>query len=114
MRSKIAILIYTLLAIFFCLSRLSDIYLLSGWPAAIFPLDSLYMANLLFPSQRVPLDLASTIITPSNSIFIATPALYILAKALGSLRNIYGFLVLAQMGVPFLVFRLLRISLSWK
>jgi hypothetical protein len=108
---KSSFLYSSMLFVCYGLLRLPDIFLLNDWASAVCPLDTLYMAKLLFPNQPMTPGLASSVIGPSNSVLIIPPGLYFLAKHLGSVRNIFAFLVLAQWAVPLVLFRLLRNSM---
>lgn len=106
--NKQHILIYVALILFYILVRLQDISVLLSFPGAIFPLNSIYIANnLLFLNDSLNAGLLDTVITPSNGSLIYPPGIYILTKFLGSVRNIYIFLFLGQVFVPLLIFNFL-------
>ena len=106
---KKTILIPILLLMYYFVSHIYDILIIRAFAPMAFPLRCIYMSNsVIFQNMSVNPELASTIIAPSNITLLLLPGIFILTWFLGSVSGIFTFLFVFQMGVPLLVFYLLR------
>ena len=98
-----------LLVLFYFIWRLPDMLVLRSIASAVFPLNSIYVANtLLSPDMSTGSELASIPISPSIILLIFPPGIYALSWCLGSVSNIFTFLFVVQLAVPLLLYHLLR------
>lgn len=101
--------IFVIIVFFYILFTLPKILVLNTFHFAVFPLETIYMANnLLLPEGMLNHDLVNIVMTPSNAMFIYPPGIYFLTYFLESVKNIYLFLFFIQLFVPILVYRLFR------
>ena len=99
---------YIILICVYILMKLPDILVAHDLESLVFPLNALYFSKLLFSDDGLNRQIANTIITPANAIFIYPPGTYILTSILGSVKNICQFLFFIQMIIPLLLFKLFR------
>lgn len=101
--------LFLALAGFFALLHLSGVFVLREYQSAVFPLTTLYVSDrLLLPGGSLAPALGATVLSPANIVLDYPPAIYVLPRFLGSVRNIFAFLFLLQAGVPALVYSFLR------
>jgi len=102
---RLALLVLALLYLFLQLPRL---WVVSFAYQLQFPLESIVMGQRqIFHGLSLNPALADMLITPVNGILIYPPGLYVLAALLGNLKAMYIFLLLVQLPVPLLTYRLL-------
>ena len=102
-------LVYITLGLFYILWHLSNLLILNSFTSAVFPLDSIYYGSkLLFSGMSINPELASTVLTVSNSTLDYPPGLFTLSNILGSVHNIFIFLAVIQLLVPFLIYHLIK------
>lgn len=95
-----------LLAFYFFV-RLPDAIFVKSVSAVIYPLNALYIKDLLFSDWWfIRPDLANATATLSNISLEYPPGFFLVTQALGSVRNIYLFSFALQAMVPLFIYRL--------
>lgn len=99
---------YLLLFVFYVAINGPGILGVTQFHKLVWPLSALYFSETLLSGLHVNLDLAHTVISPAHQSLIYPPGNYALSAALGSVRNMFCFLFVVQVAVPFLAFNVLR------
>lgn len=97
---------YALLAGLFFLLRIPDVLAVANYSSLAFPLEALYLANLLLDGAAVRADLAATLSSPSNGVLIYPPGIYAVSTLAGMVRVLFWILFVFQLAVGPLLYRL--------
>jgi hypothetical protein len=97
---------YALLVGLYALLRLPDALAVANYSALVFPLESFYLAGLLFDGLAVQAGIAATLVSPSNAALIYPPGLYGFNVLTGKVSGLYWTLFLFQLAVGPLLYRL--------
>lgn len=104
--SKHVKLTYIFIFFIYFLIKLIDIFFINSFPSLAFPLNSIYISNLLFHDFSLNNHIINTLSIPSNASLIYPPGIYILSKIFTSVHDIVIFLFLWQALVPILLYKL--------
>lgn len=100
---------YALMVSFYLLCHYQYVPILYSFTGGIYPISFSYAFNkLLLSDGDLNSKLAQVIVSPSNALFIYPPGIYLITLPLSNVGNVYKFLFLIQLLVPFLIFNLCR------
>lgn len=97
---------YALLLGLYASLRLPDVLAVTSYSALIFPLESFYLASLLFDGLAVKADIGATLVSPSNAALIYPPGLYGFNMLTGQVAGLYWVLFVVQLAVGPLLYGL--------
>ena len=99
---------YVLLVVIYMVIRVPDILGVPLFHKLLFPLNFLYFSETLFSGLKINPELAYTLISPTHANLIYPPGIFILSSILGSVKNMFHFLLAVQVIIPLLVFKIIR------
>jgi hypothetical protein len=106
-RSSVIVCLLLVVAYFFC--RFPELIALPSFFPAVAPLEKFYEARtLFFQNGHLNPQLATTVISSANSIFVYPPGILLLSYVLPTVRATFSCLFWLQLFVPLLVYGLFR------